>query len=830
MWFIGVTTMVLVTANANLADRNTCEDPLKASRDTCNIEKAKALSKACSIQLAKDCQTAGMEFPEIITTKDGRITKKRGSTTMKGVTNDRRTTASRPIRVTTSNSKSKCENPVDPSRDTCKLEKTKVLSESCGRQLAKDCHAAGMGFDSKVKDCDAVKPSDQTCTTNGLRDVLVRKPHCVIKLKEMCKKYKDSDESVPLIPAGCARWFNGCNYCAVQDGKATSCTKKFCLTRDRAFCVAFVDKSKCTVSRATQKVVCKKPGETAQKPPVKVPTCDDITSDLGLSDKDTCRKALYLCAGKPDIIRECEAQKEHDEKEKCKVTPQDSRKAKCCVEGKLSGDACKAFGDRDTLPEDCKTRCFDDNGKFKKDVKECVRCRGKDSLRASGSKPDDKADKRPFDPARVKETIKEIASGLNEDGKKCVKRIAKATASLKARLNRWRKNKPAEKQEPEAETETKSLAEVQVDVEETVAESERVEDEFEDDGEGKSYREKAENEEKRLKKKMTESFKPKNQQCHAAFEELRNSFNAVVDKYSNLPASLKARGVERVRFAFADTDIGRTDLKNSESVCGFASKYVSQLKKAEAHHKTRLAAARKLLCTEAGEVLKKKLISKLTNCLRKATREAKDDDAKRDADVDADIFDQHTRKRVQKLLSLMKNKCLMKDTPDSDVAEVAEIFREKLKVRINKKAGELTEDDRKKIAERVNDAVSKKHPNAKHVVTTIDDAERRRLSARRALASSVDVQTTWTASDSPTASESVELGQALGADFEVSAPEITSEPAPASIVGTESMQSIDERLPSGSDSTTGDEVAASGSATRTVFGTVMCTTLLAALV
>jgi hypothetical protein len=329
---------------------------------------------------------------------------------------------------------------------------------------------------------------------------------------------------------------------------------------------------------------------------------------------------------------------------------------------------------------------------------------------------------------------------------------------------------------------------------------------------------------------MTESFKPKNQQCHAAFDELRNGFNTIVDKYSNLPSGLKSRGVKRVRFTFTDTDIGRTDLKNSDSVCGFASKYVSQLKKAEDHHKTRLTAARELLCTEAGELLKKKLVSKLTNCLRKATREAQDDDAKRDADVDAEIFDQHTRKRVQKLLSLMKNKCLMKDTPDSEVAEVAEVFREKLKVRIKKKAGEMTEEDRKKIAERVNNAVRAKHPKAKRIVTSIGDVDRRRLSIRRALASSVDVQTTWTASDSPTANESVELGQALGADFDVSAPEITSEPAPASIVGTEPMQSIDDRLPSGLDSTKEDNVAESDDATRVVFGTVMCTTLLAALV
>lgn len=364
---------------------------------------------------------------------------------------------------------------------------------------------------------------------------------------------------------------------------------------------------------------------------------------------------------------------------------------------------------------------------------------------------------------------------------------------------------------------------------------------------------------------MTDSSKPKNQQCRAAFAALRNSFNEVVDKYSDLPATLKARGVERVRFAFADTDIGSTDLKDSNNVCRFASRYVSQLKKAETNHKTRLAEARKLVCTQAGELLKKKLISKLSNCLRKARREAQDGDAKRDADADAQNFDGHTRKHVQKLLGLMQKKCLMKDSPDSELGQVTEVFREKLKTRIKKKAGELTDDDRAKIAKAMNDAVKRKHPKAKDIVTTIEDAQRRQLRARRALASSVNVETTWTAADPPAAAEtSVELGQALGTDFESSVPDITAAPTTASIEGTETMRSIDDKLPSGeekgttkrnevvtttkADHTTekGDGVtttAASGTGVTTeqeqvavsagtmhmTFGTVMCTTLLMVL-
>jgi len=720
-----------------------------------------------------------------------------------------------------------CKQPVKASRDTCTAKKAQILGEACGRQLAKDCHAAGMGFVSKTKECDAVQASKQVCTSTGLRAVFASKPQCILKLKEMCKK--QPKDTAP-IPAGCVKWFDGCNYCSVQSNKATGCTKKFCHKPSRPFCAEFQDKRACRVSKVTRKVVCKKPGAAVTKAPAKRRTCDDITSDLALSDEETCRQALQQCAGKPEILRECKTKMEDKEKARCKTERLDSRKAKCCVEGKLGGAACKTYGNRTTLPQDCKTRCFS-NGKFKQDAKECVRCRGKDGLRATAGKTGDKADKRPFDPARVKQTIKEIASGLDKAGKTCVERIANATASLKARLTRWRQNKPTQKQEAREDTETKSLAEVQAEVEETVNASKSIEDEFEADAEGKAYREKAGNEDKRLKNKISDSSKPKTQQCRAAFDALRDRFNAVVDKYSTLPATLKAKGVKRVKFSFADTDIGRTDLKSSKSVCKFASKYVTQLKNAETNHKKRLAAARTLLCTDTGNILDKKLISNLSNCLRKAKREAQGADAKRDADADATQFDANTRKHVQKLLSLMKKKCLKKDGADSELSAPTDLFRETLTTRVKKKTGQLTGDDRKNIAKRVNDAVQKKYPHATNIVTTMTDSQRRRrLRDRRELSAAVDVQTTWQAPDAPTAGDGTDLGTALGAEFQSSALQITSQPTPGSLEGADSVgkliQNIDAQLPVDGSATTA--VANSG-ATQTVWAgaTLMCTTLLA---
>ena len=237
-----------------------------------------------------------------------------------------------------------------------------------------------------------------------------------------------------------------------------------------------------------------------------------------------------------------------------------------------------------------------------------------------------------------------------------------------------------------------------------------------------------------------------------------------------------------------------TDLKNSRSVCKFASRYVSKLKKAETNHKTRLATARKLLCTKGGELLKKKMFSKLSNCVRKSTRDATDD-AKQDAKNDAENFDQNTRMYVKKLLSLMKEKCVVKKSPGSKVASVTKIFQETLTTRIKKKMGAFTAGDRKKVTKAVNEAVKKQHPKATDIVTTIEDSIRRQLRARRALASSVNLQTTWYESDPPTVSDSVELSQVLGADYESSPAEMTLHLSDTSFESPDPADSIDDQLP-----------------------------------
>merc|ERR1712157_490754 len=177
---------------------------------------------------------------------------------------------------------------------------------------------------------------------------------------------------------------------------------------------------------------------------------------------------------------------------------------------------------------------------------------------------------------------------------------------------------------------------------------------------------------------------------------------------------------------------------DSKSVCKFAGRLVSQLKKAEKHHKTRLQAARKLLCTKAGDLLKNKLVSNLYNCLRKAKRDARAANttvAKQEADDDAKKFDANTLQRIKKLMG-----------------------------KIKKKVGSMTDAEKKAIADKFNAAVEKQNPDASNIVTTItDDISRRQLRDRRGLAASADVETTWDNNAPSNVGDDVNVD--LGADF-----------------------------------------------------------------
>lgn len=89
-----------------------------------------------------------------------------------------------------------------------------------------------------------------------------------------------------------------------------------------------------------------------------------------------------------------------------------------------------------------------------------------------------------------------------QGGKQCIKRVAHATAKLRTQIQRWRKNNPTQEEKPEAEAEVQSLADVQADIDATAADQADIENEFQDDTEGKTFRDKAANLKDLLKQKV----------------------------------------------------------------------------------------------------------------------------------------------------------------------------------------------------------------------------------------------------------------------------------------------------------------------------------------
>jgi len=685
-----------------------------------------------------------------------------------------------------------CVQPKKASKDQCKGLKDNT-KDACGLKLVKDC------IDGGLQGCDA-NPDKSVCTPAEFKKFVVSKPSCALVTKDFCKQVaQNQPKQAAKIPTDCTSWFDGCNKC---DGTGKACTKMFCSKKGPAFCMEFKDGRKCIISRSTRtpKPVCKKAGEKPK--PITKPTCDDIKADLNLRTKDACKKAVYLCKNDPVYLQACKTSNDQEDKKLCGAATSKSRKSKCCIQSKLSGVVCKDYGASNKLPDDCDTKCFKTDGVFKV-TRDCVSCRGKDDLRAKGGKGGDDSAKRPFDPARVKETVKDIASKLDQDGKKCVKRIAEATVKLRTKIQRWRNNDPNKDVEPEAATENKQLAEVQAEIEETVDESKILEDEFANDNDGKNFRDNVNNLQDRIKDKISDDNKPEN--CKAEFSALKTAFNVIVDDYKGLPAKLTTDGVARVPFDFSDIDVGSTKLKDSKSMCQFAKRLVTKMKKAETNHNERLKKARNLLCTKGGDLLKNKRLTNLFNCLRAAKRTAdagSDDSQKKQANSDVSKFDSKTLQRVKKLLSLMRKKCLMKDSNDSDPAPLKALFTEKVQRSIKKKAGGAwTEAEKKQIADKCNEAVQKQFTDASNIKTTLQASTRRQLRDRRALVAVMNVMTTWESNAPPSASAgppSLDVANT----FQVSNSQMSALSTSRSIQGTNAIAPIDDQLPSGSAATT----------------------------
>ena len=359
----------------------TCTTPLEANETNCMPQKAEGLRAGCKSQLYRECFQAGLQI--------------------------------------SSRGPNPCDNPTVANASTCNVEKAMTIGRTCARQLHADCDDIDLGFDPPEGDCSNVTASRETCSDRRAFSQAVRgKPWCWWRFRDVCRKFLADHPDRPSIPEGCTLWFDGCNMCKVKpDRTSKSCTKKYCYDRrKRPFCVQYASGKSCKNSRASRRPICKKVGQAPPLSPSPV-TCNDlIASDMDTpDDTEVCRQAVYKCSDS-DILQDCRYKKDQEETANCRLAAfirQKRAHSKCCLDGKLSAIACKSFGGPNTLPDDCKKNCVAD-GKFKNDVKECVRCRGKGDLRVTDNKSDGKTKKTPFDPARVRDTIKEIGSKLNK--------------------------------------------------------------------------------------------------------------------------------------------------------------------------------------------------------------------------------------------------------------------------------------------------------------------------------------------------------------------------------------------------------------------------------
>merc|ERR1712124_130262 len=144
-------------------------------------------------------------------------------------------------------------------------------------------------------------------------------------------------------------------------------------------------------------------------------------------------------------------------------------------------------------------------------------------------------------------------------------------------------------------------------------------------------------------------------------------------------------------------------------------------------------------------------------------------------------------------------------------ARVAGLFRKKLKTKIKRKMGNstFTDDDKKKIAGEISQAVLKKFSQAKNIETTFssDSSARRQLRPRRVLAAGeVTVSTTYDLDTPAKVSDEVDVQLT---DANVVSSDSSFEPkAGSSIEESDPVKEIDTELPTGEETTkaqTGEE-------------------------
>lgn len=132
----------------------------------------------------------------------------------------------------------------------CAVEtgQVKVCShEACTFLKKPQCYACEAGFElsqgecKKLTHCAMWYNGCQTCAVENGRAVLCTMHSCPNQQRAQCRACEagfELSEGQCKIPSRCASWYDGCNTCQVKNSKASKCTSKTCTQHRGPACLA----------------------------------------------------------------------------------------------------------------------------------------------------------------------------------------------------------------------------------------------------------------------------------------------------------------------------------------------------------------------------------------------------------------------------------------------------------------------------------------------------------------------------------------------------------------------------------------------------------------
>jgi len=156
-------------------------------------------------------------------------------------------------------------------------------------------------------------PSGNGCVTDGGYEWCKETNSCVRSWETSCPSLNYIMEPGPVIdpiypvdplpdikiPDNCATWFDGCNTCQVNDGKAEICTLMYCFTQNKPKCMNFLKDKKLNINDICYRF-CE---DNSEKSINKKDLCPDYSQCISSFNKnsismisyDSCNDRAWTC-------------------------------------------------------------------------------------------------------------------------------------------------------------------------------------------------------------------------------------------------------------------------------------------------------------------------------------------------------------------------------------------------------------------------------------------------------------------------------------------------------------------------------------------------------